>query len=240
MWETATGEPLQSFEEGHEFLASTARFFNGGRRLATGAGDNTVRLWDVASGAEYASLRPTGRTAALAVAAEGTWVVTGGRGNLATVWDATTGDEIASLAGHQAEVTAAAVAKTGAQLPAMIATGDERGLIRLWKRTADEWIAAGELKGHSRTITGLAFSNQGRRLVSSSGDNTCGQWDTQTKTELRDRVLKHGDWVAALALSADGQTALTCCDDGLCPTVATGNRHGNRPNRGARRCLHGR
>lgn len=221
VWDAATGEPLQSFGEGHEFLASTAEFFAGGRRLATGAGDNTVRLWDVATGGEYAVLRPTGRRGALAVAPAGEWLVTGGRGNRATVWDAETGAQLAELAGHEAEVTAAAIAPAPDGDGVLIATGDDLGRIRLWRRRIDgAWDQAAlpqsvELRGHSRTITGLAFARDGARLISCSGDNTCGQWDTATGKELRKGVLKHQDWVASLAVSADGELALTASEDGL-------------------------
>ena len=48
LWDAATGERLRQFEEGHEFLVSGAAFFPDGKsRLATGAGDNSVRIWDV-------------------------------------------------------------------------------------------------------------------------------------------------------------------------------------------------
>ena len=50
LWDAATGQRLEQFQEGHEFLATNAVFFPDGKRLATGAGDNSVRLWDLAGG----------------------------------------------------------------------------------------------------------------------------------------------------------------------------------------------
>jgi len=216
LWDAGTGERLETFSEGHEYLASSAEFFDGGRRLATGAGDNTVRLWDVAAGAEYATLRNTGRNGVVAVAPSGDWLVTGGPGDedsgwQAKLWSTATGEQHSVLAGHPAEVTAAAVSADGK----LIATGDERGKIRLWRREAPaQWRESQLLAGHSRTITALAFVQEGKRLISSSGDKTCGQWDVATGTELRNQVLRHPDWVASLAVTADGRFALTSCDDG--------------------------
>src|SRR5690606_19543822 len=96
--------------EGHDFLASSALFFADGSRLATGAGDGTVRLWDVASGAENRKLEGTGHTAALDVSDDGLLIATGGAGTEANVWDSNSGAKLATLPGHRAEVTAVAFA----------------------------------------------------------------------------------------------------------------------------------
>ena len=216
LWDVGTGDQLESFSEGHDYLASSAVFFDAGRRLATGAGDNTVRLWDVAAGAEYASLRNTGRNGVVAVAPSGEWLVTGGgetdSGWQAIIWNTTSGEQSGELPGHEAEVTATATGPNDR----LIATGDDRGTIRLWRREADNrWSKPQILKGHSRAITGLVFVENGARLVSSSGDKTCGQWDVATGREYRNQVLKHPNWVSALAVSADGRYAVTCCDDAI-------------------------
>ncbi len=55
------------FEEGHEFLASAAVFSRDGDKLITAAIDNTVRVWDVATGTELVLLEGTGQDAAVAL-----------------------------------------------------------------------------------------------------------------------------------------------------------------------------
>ena len=184
LWDVATGNRLRQFEEGHEFLATSAVFFPDGSRLATGAGDNSVRIWDVARGTQLAVLTPTGRIGTLAVSPDGNWIATGSPGTDAQVWDSHSGTQVgAPLAGHVAEVSAAAFSPSGDPL----ATGDDRGHIRLWRKTrpAGDWTLAHELRGHSRSITALRFTPDGQRLVSASGDHTCGQWDVATGAEER-------------------------------------------------------
>lgn len=210
IWDADRGRVLQTFQEGHEFLASTAHLFDGGRRLATGAGDNTVRVWNVAAGAEQFVLRPTGRAAALAVSPDGQWLLTGGPQGEARFWRAREGAEPHVMSGHRQEVTAAAIRADSA----MAATGDQTGQIRLWQRVdGDAWRPGPVLDGHSRMITGLAFTPNGG-LVSASGDNTCGQWDTRTGEEKRSLVLRHPQWVSSLDVSSDGAQAITSCEDG--------------------------
>jgi WD40 repeat protein/serine/threonine protein kinase len=212
VWNATSLQRTEHLAEGHDFLASSAHFFADGSRLATGAGDGTVRLWDVATGAENLRLDDTGRTAALGVSDDGSLIATGGVDGEAVVWDANSGDRLATLIGHRGDVSALAFAPGGM----LLVTGDERGDCRLWRRDPEtnQWQGGAWLRGHSRSITGMAFVDDGARLITASGDNTCGQWDVAAGREILPGVLKHPDWVSALAVSHDGRLALTACDDG--------------------------
>ena len=97
-----------------------------------------------------------------------------------------------------------------------LATGDDRGRGCLWQfdPVSHSWAPIHWLEGHSRTITALAFAEDNHVLVSASGDNTCGQWDIESGRELRDRVLKHPNWITEMDVSDDGTQVLTSCDDG--------------------------
>ncbi|NOY41842.1 MAG: protein kinase [Planctomycetes bacterium] len=212
LWDVADQNLVRQFSEGHSFLASSAHFFADGTRLATGAGDGTTRIWNVTTGTETQKIESTGSTAALDVSADGRWIATGSTGNEAIIWDTRTGERLAVLQGHEATVTALSFAPNGK----LLATGDDRGRCRLWRYDAKtkQWTAGHQLRGHSRSITALAFVQGGRRLISASGDNTCGQWDVATGKEIKNLVLKHPGWVAAMDVSEDGTKAITCCDDG--------------------------
>jgi len=212
LWDAQRQTPLQFFTEGHDFLASSSVFFADGARLATGAGDGTVRVWDVATGTEILQLDGTGRTASLAVSPNGKWLATGNASNGVIVWNAQTGAQVAVLEGHEAVVTALGFAPDGQTL----ASGDDLGRCRLWKQEGgpSQWAGSHWLRGHSRSISALAFVAGGSRLITASGDNTCGQWDVASGQELTELVLRHPDWIADMAVSANGTRVLTSCDDG--------------------------
>lgn len=212
LWDVESLTQRAEFAEGHEFLASSAAFFANGSRLATAAGDGTARVWEVATGAEIFVLDDAGQTGTLAVDDDGQFVATGGDANEVNLWLAKQGEHVGALAGHQAEVTAAAFAPGGK----MLATGDDRGECRIWRYDDGEkaWEEQSVLQGHSRTITAMRFTDNGARLITASGDTTCGQWDVAAGEELIGRELQHPAWVADVAISRDGRRAVSCCDDG--------------------------
>ena len=76
MWDFSTGNLLQTFEEGHEYLASTAIFFPDGKRLLTAAADNTTCIWDLATGTQLLRLDHTGRGSVAVLSHDGKIVLT--------------------------------------------------------------------------------------------------------------------------------------------------------------------
>ncbi|MBM3983774.1 MAG: hypothetical protein FJ304_26605, partial [Planctomycetes bacterium] len=68
------------------------------------------------------------------------------------------------------------------------------------------------LKGHTRGVRAAAFSADGTRIVTGSGDNTAKVWDAKTGAEVL--TLKgHTDGVNAASFSADGTRVVTGSDD---------------------------
>jgi len=226
LWNAATGKALQKFQEGHDFLVSSAQYFPNGKWIATGAGDNTVRIWNATAGTELVAFAPTGRIGTLAISPDNRWIATGSAGNDVQIWAAPSGQAavkpaaldalekpIAQLTGHQAVVSALAFSLDGQWL----ASGDDIGRVRVWRRANNFWTFVHEHRGHSAgiTITAVCFTPNGQRLITASGDNTCAQLDVASGEELKQLALKHPKWVSAIDLSSNGELAATTCDDGV-------------------------
>jgi WD40 repeat protein len=219
-WETATGKPLHTFREGHDYLASNALFFQDGRTLVTSAADNTARFWDIASGTQFLRLPGTGRSAAASLAPDEKWLVTGSEENNATLWDLRKLTRDASetetaalpgsrpLAGHNARVSAVVFSPS----ENLVATGDTNGrciLRRIKDDGTDEtvWTA----RHNTRRITSLQFLPSGQILAASS-DHTVARLDQKTGEEVDGLVLKHKTAVSGLAVSRDGAKIATVSD----------------------------
>jgi len=68
------------------------------------------------------------------------------------------------------------------------------------------------LQGHTRPAHALAFSRDGRRLVSAGADQTVRLWDVETGKEQR-VLLGHTDEIFAAAFHPDGSRLMTAGRD---------------------------
>jgi hypothetical protein len=70
------------------------------------------------------------------------------------------------------------------------------------------------LRGHEDGLSSVAFSHDGRRIVTASGDKTAKTWDAETGSELL--TLKgHALSGHAVAFSSDGRRIVTGSDDSM-------------------------
>ena len=103
-----------------------------------------------------------------------------------------------------------------------VAPREESDAIRLYEFASGKLVAL--LKGHADVVYGLAFSPDGSRLISGSGDNTAILWDTGSlsgagtgiradargaEPKLLHRLEGHTDFIFAVGFSPDGSSAVT-------------------------------
>jgi WD40 repeat protein/serine/threonine protein kinase len=71
----------------------------------------------------------------------------------------------------------------------------------------------GQLTGHVSWVPDLAFTKDGKRLVSAGADQTLRIWDVAKRQELAS-LRGHRSEIYKVALNGDGQTIVTGCKDG--------------------------
>jgi WD40 repeat protein len=104
-------------------------FSRDAKRVVTGSGDKTAKVWDAQTGIVVATL--TGHTEAVSAVAfspDGKRVLTGSQDKTARLWDAATGTAEATLEGHTDSVTAVAFSPDGER----VLTGAKDRTARLW------------------------------------------------------------------------------------------------------------
>ena len=118
-----------------------------GTRLASGSLDGTVKLWDVASRAEIATLEGhTDWVWSVVFSPDGTKLASGSGDNTVKLWDVATRENIATLEGHTDWVWSVVFSPDGTKL----ASGSGDGTILLWDGA--EWTNSGTAGAASKLI----------------------------------------------------------------------------------------
>ena len=216
IWDASTGE--QKFElEGGGRISDLA-FSPDDTLLATAGGnDTTARVWNLErrtsiaiitahkSGVESVTFSPDGRS-----------VVTTGRDGKGYIVRTESGFTQGLLVRHHGPVNASAFSPDGE----LVATASDDGSARLWDATVDPSgplprADARRIGGHvlpapARRGPFVAFSPDGRRILSAGADGTARLWGPGDGLVS----LQHGGPVNTGFFSRDGKTVITASDDG--------------------------
>jgi WD40 repeat protein len=207
-WTTA-GEiaGLERTLSGHTNWVNAVTVTPDGERAISASYDQTLRVWDLATGAELRTLSAHAyRVNAMAVTPDGQQAVSASYDQTLKVWDLATGALLRTLRGHALEVNAVAVTPDGER--AVSASAD--GRLKVWDLATGAELRT--LSSHTGGVHAVAVIPDGQRAVSASADRTLKLWDLSSGTLLR-TLSGHAGRVTAVAVTPDGQRAVSASDD---------------------------
>ena len=198
---------------GHGQSIRAGVFSANGRILLTGSGDNTARLWDVASGKLMVTL--TGHDHAIeavAISPDSRLALTGSRDRTARLWDVATGKPVAAFRGHKFAVTTVAFSPDGSRVLTgsndVAAMPEHDTIARLWDVASATLIATLE---NSSSVSEVGFSPDGTLALTASFKEA-RLWDSKTGMPIL-TLEGHSHFVTAAKFSSDGRILLTGSDD---------------------------
>ncbi len=212
LWDVATGKQMLALPGVNKGSVSLA--FDPTSSVLGVGGTGGVLLLDAATGKQTGDLIPfaEGYTASIDFSPEGALLAIGG-GTTIELWDLAKRQAVGSPLEQGESVFTVAFSPGGNILAS--GGGDKTGgdkSIRLWD--VHTGIAIGiPLIGHHGSIVNLAFSADGKTLVSASADGTVRMWDALTGEPVGQAFDPQANAMDVAALSNDGTTLMAGNDD---------------------------
>jgi len=203
-----TGDLTSRQLTGHTGEVFALAFSPGGGQLASGGGDQTIRLWEPATGRELKVLRGhTGAVRALAFSPHRPLLASGSADTTIRIWDLPSSKELKSLSSRFGAIRALAFSPDGQ----LLASGGDDGSLRIW-----DWAGGKEVKsmrGRLGIVFSVAFSPDGLTLATGASDTLIHLWDMASGLE-RSALSGHTGAVRSVAFSSDGSLLVSGAADG--------------------------
>ncbi|KAK4450281.1 hypothetical protein QBC34DRAFT_297268 [Podospora aff. communis PSN243] len=199
----ATGKQQRQLK-GHTDRINSIAFSLDDGLLVTASFDNTVKVWDLATGACWQTLKgDEGTMYAAAFSPNGRWVASVSNDKTANlkIWDAATGACQHTCVGHESGINSVAFSCDSLR----VASGSDDKTIKIWDVSNG---TCQKILSHGNKVNAVVYSPDGRYLVSASDDRTVKVWDATTYACVR-TFKGHGAAVRSVALSPDGRLAVS-------------------------------
>ncbi|GMH10342.1 hypothetical protein Nepgr_012183 [Nepenthes gracilis] len=180
---TSPNSPFSLHQEflGHEQGISDLAFSSDSRYLSTASDDNTVRIWDVATGQLIKTLHGhTNYVFCVNFNPQSNMIVSGSFDETVRVWDVKTGKCLKVLPAHSDPVTAVHFNHDGS----LIVSGSYDGLCRIWDASTGHCVKT-LIDDENPPVSFVKFSPNGKFILVGTLDNTLRLWNFSTGKFLK-------------------------------------------------------
>jgi WD40 repeat protein len=179
LWDI-NGKMLQVFE-GHEGSVNSVAFSPDGKSILTGSWDKTARLWSLNGTLLHKFPDLDGYVNSVGFSPDGKYIVAGSQDKIVRLWDLQ-GNIIQVFKGINEFVSSVAFAPDGKRLLTVSSAinfsmpGTEDNTACLWDLQGNQLQF---FKGHAGRINSVAFSPDGKNILTGSWDKTARLWEVK-------------------------------------------------------------
>lgn len=190
----------------HNTQVMQAAWSPDGKRLASAAASERVKIWEPRTGRLIASLPAANHEVTLAWAPDGKSIAVGGwshggvSGERLTLWDVETGKAVRHYPVPERECALAVAFSPDGKL---LASGSITNKVYLWDAATARLVRT--LQDGAQWAKTLAFSPDGKLLAAGGQDKLIRLWDVPTG-KLRSTLKDHPSDIYQLCFSPDGKT----------------------------------
>jgi WD40 repeat protein len=206
LYSATTGALVRSFT-GHSDWVNDLAFSPDGTRIASASSDDTVRTWNVASGAQQWSI-VAHDTQAVSVdwSADGTILASAGGVIQPRVktWNAANGALIRAYVGQTQQANDVKFSPDGQR----IAGSGGDGQIRIWSVATAVLQLSIPVSAPPTIVSNIDFTTDGSRILAGDNERRVTLWNAGN-AQLEREITAHPGWVHGLDYSPDGATLAT-------------------------------